>query len=76
MEEFKNKIIKGDCLEVMKTLEDNSIDLTVTSPPYDNLREYFLDKLVVWRYDVSNERKQAIIKEMREKGIKPISTPK
>ena len=24
----------------MKTLEDNSIDLTVTSPPYDNLRDY------------------------------------
>ena len=35
-----NKILKGDCLEVMKTLEDNSIDLTVTSPPYDNLRTY------------------------------------
>jgi len=35
-----NKIIRGDCLEVMKTLEDNSIDLTVTSPPYDNLRDY------------------------------------
>jgi DNA modification methylase len=24
----------------MKTLEDNSIDLTVTSPPYDILRDY------------------------------------
>ena len=35
-----NKVIQGDCLEVMKTLEDNSIDLTVTSPPYDNLRTY------------------------------------
>ena len=35
-----NQVIKGDCLEVMKTLEDNSIDLTVTSPPYDNLRTY------------------------------------
>jgi len=35
-----NEIIQGDCLEVMKTLEDNSIDLTVTSPPYDNLRDY------------------------------------
>jgi len=35
-----NKILQGDCLEVMKTLEDNSIDLTVTSPPYDNLRDY------------------------------------
>ena len=37
---MNNKIIQGDCLEVMKTLEDNSIDLTVTSPPYDNLRKY------------------------------------
>jgi len=34
------QIINGDCLEIMKTLEDNSIDLTVTSPPYDNLRTY------------------------------------
>jgi site-specific DNA-methyltransferase (adenine-specific) len=30
----------GDCLEVMKSLFDASIDLTVTSPPYDNLRTY------------------------------------
>ena len=30
----------GNCLEVMKTITDNSIDLTVTSPPYDNLRSY------------------------------------
>ena len=30
----------GDCLEVMKGMADQSIDLTVTSPPYDNLRDY------------------------------------
>lgn len=31
----------GDCLEVMKErLPDASIDLTVTSPPYDSLRKY------------------------------------
>lgn len=30
----------GDCLDVMPTLEAGSIDLTVTSPPYDNLRTY------------------------------------
>ena len=35
-----NKIYQGDCLEVMKTFPDNCIDLTVTSPPYDNLRDY------------------------------------
>ena len=33
-------IICGDCLEEMKKLPDGCIDLTVTSPPYDNLRKY------------------------------------
>ena len=33
-------LIRGDCLDVMATLEAESIDLTVTSPPYDNLRTY------------------------------------
>jgi site-specific DNA-methyltransferase (adenine-specific) len=35
-----SKIIKGDCVSVMRSWEDNVIDLTVTSPPYDNLRDY------------------------------------
>lgn len=30
----------GDNVTLMKTLPDNCIDLTVTSPPYDNLRTY------------------------------------
>ena len=33
-------LINGDCLEEMKAIPDGSIDLTVTSPPYDNLRTY------------------------------------
>jgi site-specific DNA-methyltransferase (adenine-specific) len=37
---FKNIIIHGDCLEVMKQFESNSIDMVLTSPPYDNLRNY------------------------------------
>lgn len=35
-----NKIITGDCLEIMKGMAENSVDLSVTSPPYDNLRDY------------------------------------
>jgi site-specific DNA-methyltransferase (adenine-specific) len=35
-----DKIYNGDSIELMKELENNSIDLTVTSPPYDNLRDY------------------------------------
>lgn len=30
----------GDCLDVMRDISDGSVDLTVTSPPYDNLRTY------------------------------------
>ena len=35
-----NRIYQGDCLEVIKEIPDNFVDLTVTSPPYDNLRDY------------------------------------
>lgn len=35
-----NKVIQGDCLEVMKELPDGSVDMVLTSPPYDNLRTY------------------------------------
>lgn len=33
--EYINKIICGDCIEVMKGMPDNFIDLVVTSPPYN-----------------------------------------
>ena len=33
-------LMLGDCLERMAEITDGSIDLTVTSPPYDNLRTY------------------------------------
>jgi len=35
-----NKIHNENCLDTMARMEDNFIDLTVTSPPYDNLRTY------------------------------------
>lgn len=34
------KLLQGDCLELMKRIPEKSINLTVTSPPYDNLRTY------------------------------------
>jgi len=34
------KLLKGDCLDMLRNVPHNSVDLTVTSPPYDNLREY------------------------------------
>lgn len=35
-----NEIYCGDCLQVMQQIDSESVDLTITSPPYDNLRNY------------------------------------
>jgi len=37
-----DRIIQGDCLNVIKTLPDECIDLIITSPPYaDNRKESY-----------------------------------
>ena len=40
MEEAQATLIIGNCVDVMRTWPDNMIQLTVTSPPYDSLRDY------------------------------------
>lgn len=32
---LENQIIQGDALEILKTMDSNSVDLVVTSPPYN-----------------------------------------
>lgn len=44
------KLLQGDCLELIKKIPDCKIDLTVTSPPYDNLRKYN-DNIHQWSFD-------------------------
>lgn len=53
-------LYQGDCLDVIKTLEDNSIDLIVTSPPYSDQRKSTYggihpDKYVEWFLPISAE---------------------
>ena len=52
-------LLLGDCLERLPELEAGSIDLTVTSPPYDNLRTYN-GTLNDW----GPEKWQAVIREL------------
>jgi len=52
-DEYKNKIILGDCEQVLKSVPDNSIDLIFTSPPYADQRSATYggikpDKYVAW----------------------------
>jgi DNA modification methylase len=53
------RLMLGDCLERMGEIEDGAIDLTVTSPPYDNLRTYN-NTLNDW----TPEKWQGIIREL------------
>ena len=39
--EYQNAYICGDCLDVLRGVPDNSIDLIMTSPPYaDQIKDY------------------------------------
>ena len=60
MKGIQSKIILGDCKEVLKTLDDNSIDLIVTSPPYADRRKNTYggikpDKYVEWFLPISEQ---------------------
>ena len=51
---MENKIINGDCLEELKTMEDNSVDSMVTDPPYGisfmgKKWDYDVPKIEVWK---------------------------
>ena len=44
-----NNIFCEDCVEGMKKIKSNSVDLVVTSPPYDGIRNYngFLSPAII-----------------------------
>ena len=54
-----SRLMLGDCLDRMREIEAGSVDLTVTSPPYDNLRTYN-GSLNDW----TSEKWQAVITEL------------
>lgn len=39
-EEYKDRIILGDSLQVLKQIKAESVDLVITSPPYFQQRDY------------------------------------
>jgi site-specific DNA-methyltransferase (adenine-specific)/site-specific DNA-methyltransferase (cytosine-N4-specific) len=60
-----NKIYNEDCLVTLSKMEDNSIDLIVTSPPYADRRKSTYggihpDNYVEWFLTISNEIKRVL----------------
>lgn len=56
-----NKIYAGDSLDLLKKLDDNSVDLIITSPPYSTLKVYvdnpgiLANDYVEWFLPICNE---------------------
>jgi site-specific DNA-methyltransferase (adenine-specific) len=56
----------GNCLEVMATLPSESVDLVITSPPYDDLREY--GGTACWDFDVFQQCARQIARVIKGGG--------
>jgi site-specific DNA-methyltransferase (adenine-specific) len=62
-----NTVYQGDCLELMQSLDDTSIDLVVTSPPYDNLRTY--NGGIIWSDAVWKAAFQELFRVTKQGGV-------
>ena len=59
-------LLFGDCLERMKEIPDGSVDLTVTSPPYDNLRTYA--GTLEWNFDIFKQVANELYRVTKDGG--------
>lgn len=61
------KLIHDDCIQAMQKLEEGSIDLTVTSPPYDNLRTY--EGSLEWNEDIWKQVLEQLYRVTKQGGV-------
>jgi len=62
------KIINGDCVTELKKMDKDTIDLTVTSPPYDNLRTYNGNN-ELWNEDVWKDTIKELYRVTKDGGV-------
>jgi DNA modification methylase len=62
------KLIHGDCVEKMKGIPANSIDMVMTSPPYDNLRAYGKD-FAGWGEHIWKPVLDGIFRVLKDGGV-------
>lgn len=64
-----NKIYLMDCVEGCKRLDTDSIDLVVTSPPYDSLRKYDNEQGLAWCEDTWKNLAQELYRVVKPGGV-------
>ena len=60
-------LYNGDSAEVLKNLTSESVDLTVTSPPYDDLRSY--KNTCEWNFNVFKSVANELYRITKDGGV-------
>ena len=60
-------LLHGDCIEKMTEIPDGSVDITVTSPPYDNLRTY--EGTLEWNEDIWKQVLEQLYRVTKQGGV-------
>ena len=60
-------LLHGDCIEEMAKMDAGSIDLTVTSPPYDNLRTY--EGSLEWSEEIWKQVLEQLYRVTKQGGV-------
>jgi len=61
------QLIHGDCIDEMEKMDAGSVDLTVTSPPYDNLRTY--EASLQWNEDIWKQVLEQLHRITKQGGV-------
>ena len=67
MSERQTNLILGDCVEVLKTIPNSSVDCVITSPPYDNIRTY--GGTLEWDFDVFKKVAEELTRVIIDGGV-------
>lgn len=67
IDNFIGQITNGDSVVVLATIKSNSVDLVVTSPPYDELRDYNNDS--VWDFNSFKKIARQLYRVVKVGGV-------
>jgi site-specific DNA-methyltransferase (adenine-specific) len=65
--DFENKVVFGDCIEVLSGIKEEVFDMVLTSPPYDNLRTY--EDSLIWSEDIWKKVIELLYKVLKKGGV-------
>ena len=65
---IRNKLFFGDAVEVLEAFTEKTIDMIVTSPPYDNLRNYEKDQSD-WSFHIFTKVADQLFRVLKDGGV-------